>query len=123
VADADAAVDNYNYGIGWGWAGSTVGFFQFITHTGAGWASPGVHFPTQTMLNQSHDKAISSCSVSDLGHSLHSRQDSIAHGGWSSFDHYFHGSQPDNLAAGSDLALGAMNDTIGGWPAVKFLKM
>jgi hypothetical protein len=29
-----------------------------------------------------------------------------------SFDHYFHGTQPDNAAAGSDLGQGAMTDTI-----------
>jgi RHS repeat-associated protein len=112
VAEANAAVDDYNHGIGWGPIGSTVGFFQFIFHSGQGWASPGPHFPDKATLDHLHDKALTTCSLKDLGESLHSRQDSIAHGGWSSFDHYTHLSAPDNLAAGSDLAIGAMNDTI-----------
>jgi len=51
-------------------------------------------------------------STVDLGHSLHSRQDSIAHQGWSSFDHHTHGSQPDNQAVNSGLAEGALLDTV-----------
>jgi RHS repeat-associated protein len=113
VAKADAAVDDFNYGIGWGPIGSTIGFVQFLFNSGGGWAQPGAHFPTQGMLDQLHDKALSTCSLGDLGKSLHSRQDSIAHGGWSSFGHFFHGSFPDTSAAGSDLANGAMSDTIG----------
>jgi hypothetical protein len=112
VADADASVDDFNYGIGWGWLGSAWGFVQFMTHNGQAWAQPGPHFPNQAMLDQLHNQALATCSLSDLGHSLHSRQDSIAHQGWSSFDHYTHGSAPDNQAMNSGLAEGALLDTV-----------
>jgi RHS repeat-associated protein len=112
VADADAAVDDFNYGSG-GWWGSITGAIQFAFHSGTGWAQPGPHFPTQQMLDQLHNNALSTCNLKDLGESLHSRQDSIAHGGWSSFDHYFHGTIPDTNPANSGLAHAAIMDTAG----------
>jgi hypothetical protein len=90
VADTDAAVDSLGHGTGGGVVGTVKGFFQFITNTGEAWAQPGPHFPTQAVLDQLHARALSTCSLKDLGEDLHSRQDAYAHSGWSSFDHYTH---------------------------------
>jgi hypothetical protein len=113
VADADAGVDAFNHGIGWGVAGSLIGFTQFILHAGAGWAQPGAHFPTAAMEDQLHAKALSTCSLKDLGESLHSRQDAYARNAWSSFDHYTHGTIPDTDSRNSlGWADAAMLDTV-----------
>jgi RHS repeat-associated protein len=90
VADADAGVDAFGYGSGGGVTGTVKGFFQFMTDQGEAWAQPGPHFPSRAMLEQLHNKAMSTCSLKALGEGLHSRQDAYAHSGWSSFDHYTH---------------------------------
>jgi RHS repeat-associated protein len=99
VADADASVDDFGYGIGPGAINTMKGFSQFLTHGGPGWAQPGPHFPTGAMLDQLHTKAMQTCSAEALGQSLHSLQDSWAHSGWSSFDHFTHLTAPDKAAA------------------------
>jgi RHS repeat-associated protein len=99
VADSDASVDNFGYGIGPGVKNSVKGFLLFLTHGGPGWAQPGPHFPTGAMLDQLHTKAMQTCSAEALGESLHSLQDSWAHSGWSSFDHFTHLTSPDTDAA------------------------
>ena len=113
VADADAAVDDFNHGIGWSVIGSTIGGVQFLFHGGEGWSQPGPHFPSAAMLGQLHNNAMQSCNLRALGEFLHSLQDAWAHSSWSSFDHYTHLDFPDkNAAHNLNLQDDAMLDTI-----------
>ena len=112
VADANANVDAFNHRIGWDLVGSTIGFSQFITNSGEGWAQPGPHFPNAGTLEKARSLPLQTCSLKDLGESLHTMQDACAHSGWSSFDHYTHLGAPDKQAASGGIGDAAMMETV-----------
>jgi hypothetical protein len=65
------------------------------------------------MLDQLHNNAMQTCSLRALGEGLHSQQDAWAHSGWSSFDHYTHGTTPDtDVVYNSGIADAAMIGTV-----------
>jgi RHS repeat-associated protein len=111
IAAADANVDALNYGVGWGSISTIIGAFQFAFHGGQAWAQPGPHFLSDEMLQQTHYRAMQSCSPTALGEGLHSLQDSYAHSGWDSFSHYTHLWIPDTMAARSPVSDNAMMAT------------
>jgi RHS repeat-associated protein len=103
VADANAATD------------ALPGFWpkiQFALFMGEGWRKGGPHFPDPNK-NDLGGGALNSCSLTDLGKALHSRQDYYAHRGATPLLHYLTLTTIDDLAASDPATVdAAMQDSM-----------